>query len=248
MARILLFQHVPYEPLGVLSPLIRQRGHRIRYINFSRDPEATPDVSKYDALIILGGPANVDEIDKAPHLYTEIDSIKKALDHDLPILGICLGCHMLAAACGASVYRADCKEVGWHTLRPTIAGADDPLIRHWQPEEKIFQWHGRTFDIPAAANQLVEGNQVPHQAFSINHHAYGFQFHLEVSEPLIKRWVSLPIYRGDLDQADIAGHQQQILNDTTHFMARSEQLAKDVFGAFLDLLPGVERQISLPTR
>ena len=37
MPRILVFQHVAAEPLGTLDPLIRQRGHRIRFVNFERE-------------------------------------------------------------------------------------------------------------------------------------------------------------------------------------------------------------------
>ncbi|WP_157475154.1 hypothetical protein [Lysobacter sp. Root494] len=35
MSRILVFQHVAAEPLGTLDPLIRGRGHRIRFVNSS---------------------------------------------------------------------------------------------------------------------------------------------------------------------------------------------------------------------
>ena len=48
MAKVMVFQHVPAEPLGTLDPMLRNRGHRIRYVNFHRDPEARPDISRYD--------------------------------------------------------------------------------------------------------------------------------------------------------------------------------------------------------
>ena len=56
MAKVLVFQHVASEPLGTLDPVLRKRGHRIRYVNFHREPNAQPDVARYDALIVLGGP------------------------------------------------------------------------------------------------------------------------------------------------------------------------------------------------
>ena len=68
MAKVLVFQHVPAEPLGTLDPMLRDLGHRIRYINFHRDPDAQPDVSRYDALIILGGPQHPDQGNFYPHL------------------------------------------------------------------------------------------------------------------------------------------------------------------------------------
>ena len=55
----MILQHVPYEPLGTLDPLIRNRRHRIRYVNFGRAPLAEPNLDNYDGLIVLGGPMNV---------------------------------------------------------------------------------------------------------------------------------------------------------------------------------------------
>ena len=89
--KILVFQHVPYEPLGTLDPLLKQSGFRIRYVNFGRNPEVRPALDKYAALIILGGPMNSDQIDTYPNLITEVDILREALDRDMAVLGICLG-------------------------------------------------------------------------------------------------------------------------------------------------------------
>ena len=39
MGKILVFQHVPYEILGTFDPMIRDRGFRVRYVNFGRDAD-----------------------------------------------------------------------------------------------------------------------------------------------------------------------------------------------------------------
>ena len=49
--KILVFQHVPYEPLGTLDPLLKEAGFRIRYVNFGRMPHARPRLERYAALI-----------------------------------------------------------------------------------------------------------------------------------------------------------------------------------------------------
>ena len=72
MAKILVVQHVPYEPLGRLDVLLKAQRHRIRYINYSRASVMPPDITAYQALIVLGGPQNVDQIDTYPHLKLEI--------------------------------------------------------------------------------------------------------------------------------------------------------------------------------
>ena len=103
--KILVFQHVPYEPLGTLDPLLKAAGFRIRYVNSSRNPEFRPTLDKYAALIVLGGPMNSDQIDSYPNLISEIEIIREALEREFSVLGICLGAQLLAIALGGSVTR-----------------------------------------------------------------------------------------------------------------------------------------------
>jgi len=48
LRKVLVLQHVPHEPLGTLDRLLRQHKIRIKFVNFSRDPQATPDIAGYD--------------------------------------------------------------------------------------------------------------------------------------------------------------------------------------------------------
>ena len=105
MPRLLVFQHVAAEPLGTLDPLIRRRGHRIRFVNFERDPAAEPVIDRYRGLVVLGGPMNVEDQHQRPHLRTELRVIEQALRQDKPVLGICLGAQLLAHVLGAPVRR-----------------------------------------------------------------------------------------------------------------------------------------------
>jgi GMP synthase (glutamine-hydrolysing) len=66
MARIMVLKHVAAEPLGLLDPMIRARGHRIRYVNFQRHPDAEPSLDRYQALVVLGGPMNVGDTRRIP--------------------------------------------------------------------------------------------------------------------------------------------------------------------------------------
>ena len=157
MAKVLVFQHVPAEPLGTLDPMLRDLGHRIRYINFHRDPDAQPDVSRYDALIILGGPQNPDQGNVYPHLLQEMRCIEDALKRDVPVLGICLGAQLLAYTLGGGVRAMDEWEIGWYELMPTKQAATDALFCAMKEPQPVFQWHGYTFAclmaLPASHNR-----------------------------------------------------------------------------------------------
>jgi GMP synthase (glutamine-hydrolysing) len=173
MKRLLVFQHVPHEILGTFNPLLKQAGFRIRYINFGRTPDAAPNVEKYDGLIVLGGPMCVSQMDSHPHLQTEINAIHQAMELRMPVLGICLGAQLIATALGAKVHKNPVKEIGWYEVAPTPAGERDPLFKRFNGTEKIFQWHGDTFDIPHGAEHLAASPDCANQAFRYGDRTYG---------------------------------------------------------------------------
>ena len=102
----------------------------------------------YDGLVVLGGPMSVNDDDRLPHLVTEMNLIEAALSRNLPVLGICLGAQLIAKTLGAAVYPNQEKEIGWYDVSPTDHAQSDPLLGAFSATEKIFQWHGETFDIP----------------------------------------------------------------------------------------------------
>jgi len=191
---------------------------------------------------------NVDEIDKYPHLQTEIDCIKQALEMDIPILGICLGAQLIAHALGGDVYKANELEVGWYPIHKSKAGNEDPLIQHFQPDEKVFQWHGRTYDTPENAVNLLSSSICPNQAFRYGTKVYGFQFHLEVTEPVIHRWLHLPAHAEDLQLCVKHESTEEEVAQTHQHLPRSMELGHIVFSEFINLLPRVETKTQLLSR
>jgi len=153
--KILVFQHVPYEPLGTLDPLLKQAGFRIRYVNFGRDPDSRPSLDGYAALIILGGPMNCDQIDAHPNLITEVEIIKEALSRDIAVLGICLGAQLLALALGGAVGRNAAREIGWFDVELTPAGVNDPVLSEFGNVQRVFQWHEDGIQLPSSAAHLA---------------------------------------------------------------------------------------------
>lgn len=243
MARILVFQHVAAEPLGTFDPLIRARGHRIRYINFSREPDAVPRGEKYDALVILGGPMMPDQHRQYPHLAVECRTIEQFIAQDKPVLGICLGSQLIAHTLGARLHPASEWEIGWYPLHITPEGQDDDLLRHYPHQQPVYQWHGYTFEKPASAQHLAQSSACDMQAFRYGEQCWGFQFHLELDQRLIKRWLSLPAYLEELDRANLPHTAEQIVGHTREHIDRSVNTSKTVFDAFLDRLPGGERVV-----
>jgi GMP synthase (glutamine-hydrolysing) len=248
MAKVLVFQHVPAEPLGTLDPMLRNRGHRIRYINFHRHPDAEPDVSRYDALIVLGGPQMPDEGNRYPHLMVEMRCIEQALERGMPLLGICLGAQLLAYTLGGGVRALERGEIGWYELKPTKQAPADPLFCALIEPHPAFQWHGYTFDLPAGAVHLARTESCENQAFRYGLNAYAMQFHLELDERLINRWLNHPDYQHDLQRQGRGDDVESIREQTHRLIPQSISLSEEVFGRVLAHLGNARSRHVLPSR
>lgn len=248
MSRVLVFQHVAAEPLGTLDALLRKRGHRIRFVNFERQPEAQPEVEPYRGLIVLGGPMNVADQVVRPHLRTELRAIDRMLALNRPVLGICLGAQLLAHALGAVVRPHGQPEIGWYTLEPTADAGRDAVFAAMPAQARVFQWHSQTFSLPPGATHLARTASCELQAFRWGAAAYGFQFHLEMDQPLIERWLANPAYRAELQSARIGRGVAEIRAHTTQYVTEMQKNAHAVFGNFLDLVGRPQRRIVLKSR
>ena len=248
MAKVLVFQHVAAEPLGTLDPMLRQRGHRIRYVNFHRDPDASADIARYDALIVLGGPQMPDQGDRYPHLKFEMACIEEALNREIPVLGICLGAQLLAYTLGGGVRPMKQWEIGWYDLEPTHMAAADPLFCALVEPSPVFQWHGYTFDLPADTTQLARSDTCENQAFRYGHNAWGLQCHLELDERLINRWLGLPEYIADLENHGSRGGVEDLRRQTHELIGQSAILGRALFGQFLRPLGVRNTRHILPSR
>jgi len=205
-------------------------------------------VGRYDGLVVLGGPMNVNQTDRYPHLALERDAIRIAADSGLPVLGICLGAQLISVALGGSVSRDSAREIGWVDVSPTADGEQDPLFSHFRRTEKIFQWHGDSFSIPPGAVHLAESKACPTQAFRYGESVYGLQFHLEVDEALIQRWLRIPSHLRELAEAGDETDSRRILDETRKFIHRSEALSRAFFGEFIERFYGWRRRVTLSSR
>ncbi len=248
MKKLLVLQHVPHELLGTLNPLLKRAGFRIRYVNFARHPQAQPSLDGYDGIVVLGGPMSVNDTGRLPHLTTEMRLIEHAMKQTLPVLGICLGAQLIAKTLGAKVYPNQEKEIGWYDVSPTDAAESDPLLAEFHERETIFQWHGDTFDIPKTSSHLAFSNLCANQAFRYGANVYGFQFHLEVDEPMIHRWLRVPENRKEIASLGHPQSAERIHGETPEHMSRLIQLSQRVFGEFINLFGFEKTRCLLPSR
>ncbi|MDQ6712820.1 MAG: type 1 glutamine amidotransferase [Candidatus Dormibacteraeota bacterium] len=176
------------DTLGITAAVLAEAGvPLIRLDAFAADAR-WPDLEEMGGLMVFGGEMNVDEVDRHPYLLTQRELMRRAAGAGLPVLGICLGAQLLARAFGARVYPAPVRELGFRPVRITDAGRADALLSAFQSGDRVFQWHEDTFELPAGAQLLASGDDVPIQAFR-HGTAWGVQFHFELDATGVEAWL-----------------------------------------------------------
>ena len=232
--KVLVLRHVPHEHLGTLALALKSVKLTYQYVNFYENENPNVSIDDSSALIILGGPMNVYETDKYPFLDIEDELIKRAIEKGIPILGVCLGAHLIAKALEAKVIKNKEKEIGWYPLKITEKGNKDNLFKHFNPKETVFQWHGDTFEIPDGAVHLAESPLCMNQAFRYGSNVYGLQFHIEVTPQMILEWLNVP--ENEREVLYLRINPEFIKAQIPKFIGRLNSLAECAFREFCEFI------------
>ena len=114
--------------------------------------------------------------------------------------------------------------------------------------EKVFQWHSDTFEIPEGGVHLAESPTCRNQAFRVGRHVYGFQFHMEVDERMIARWLNVPINKTEIERTRGAISAETIRDETPIHIRRLRDLSESTFGRFIEFFGMNDRNVVLPSR
>ncbi len=189
---VLAIRHVAFEDLGILEPLLNDAGYRVRYIEAATTAWKKLDPLRPALVIVLGGPIGVYEEGAYPFLRYELAFIERRLGADLPLLGICLGCQLIARALGAHIYPVAVKEIGWGPVELTSDGKRSCLKHLCESSSKsvpVLHWHGDTYDLPDGALHLASSPICEQQGFSWGSCTLALQFHVEVAGSSIEQWL-----------------------------------------------------------
>ena len=229
---VLAIQHVEPETTGLIGEVLAEEGAKLTTVRVFEGEPVPADISPHAALVVMGGPMGVYEADRHSHLADEIELIRRAVERDVPVLGICLGSQLLAAALGSTVRPAR-KELGWLPVILTPEGQADPLFAGLPAAFPVLHWHGDAFDPPTGSAALASSALTPCQAFRRGPHV-GLLFHMEVSEPMVRALVEQDLESGYADVAT-AG---RTLDEMPRRLPAMRALARKVFGRVSDAIAG----------
>ncbi len=187
--RALLIQHDHICTPGFVGERLLDRGfdlvvHQVvredRFLSPNVEIEF-PDPTDFDAIIPMGAPWSVyDHEAIGTWVPAELTMLRDAHQHEVPVLGICFGGQMLAAAHGGSVARSAAPEIGW----VNVDSDDESLV----PSGIWFQWHYDRWQLPKHAQEVAH-NGNSSQAFVLGRNL-AVQFHPEMTSEILTSWIA----------------------------------------------------------
>jgi len=215
--RALILQHEEPTPPGLVTEWLVGHGASLETFRIDAD-DGEVDPTRYDLIVSLGSEFAAFD-DTKPFVPREASLLRRAVDAEVPVLGLCFGGQMLARVLGGEVYRSSDSEIGWLSVKST----DPEMV----PEGPWFQWHFDTFALPPGATLMAETDVGP-QAFVMGR-SLGLQFHPEVTTEIMTDWVRE--YRHELDADGV--DPDALLEETRRRAVDSKRMSLRLMDWFL---------------
>jgi GMP synthase-like glutamine amidotransferase len=221
--RALILQHEGPTPPGHVIEWLEGHSAELEILRIDLvEPKADP--GDYDLIVSLGSEFAAYD-DSHAFVTREADLMRRALDEDVPILGLCFGGQMLARVLGGEVYKGTDSEIGWLPVR-----TNDPEL---VPEGPWFQWHFDVITAPPGATVIAE-TDLGTQAF-VSGRNLGLQFHPEVTPEIMDDWVRT--YRHELDAEGI--DPEGLLEETNRQAREHKATSWQLLEGYLDRVAGL---------
>lgn len=231
-AAVLVVINTPREGTGTFGEVMADRGVRRFEVDVSSGV-SVPDPAGFSAMLIMGGPASAN--DESAEMKRELLAVRRALSLGIPTFGVCLGLQVMVKSSGGAVVPSPVREIGWNDpsgapflLLAEPAVSSDPVFSDLPFPLPVFQLHGETVEPAPGSVLLAYGNYCRHQIVRVGEAAWGIQGHLELTRPLLDKWMFAdPDLEAQPPGSLVAGWDAhgQVLRTA----------AEEVFGRFLDL-------------
>jgi GMP synthase-like glutamine amidotransferase len=199
--RVVVIRHHEEDSAGFIGDAFAARGADLSTHLFPKEGPL-PDLAGLAHIVMLGSTSSVyDDGEARAWIDEDLAWLRRADAAGVPVLGICFGAQLLAAASGGTVEPAGSEEIGW----VTIDSADPVLI---PPGPWLEFHHDRCLPPPQA--RVLARNDFGVQAFRLGQHL-AVQFHPEVDGKQFRLWLDC----GGRAQIEAAGYDPgQILAET----------------------------------
>jgi len=194
---VLAIQNDPTDPPLLMGEWLAEDGITVRVIQACFDEPVPATVPEgIHGLLPLGGVMGANDDDVAPWLVDERALLADAVERGIPVLGLCLGGQLLAAANGGRVELGSTTEIGLVQVQRTVDGLLDPVISQAVPSAgsdiPAAEWHqDHITELPDGAVLLLTNEACRVQAFRLGASAYGLQMHAELDAQTFVDWAGM---------------------------------------------------------
>jgi GMP synthase (glutamine-hydrolysing) len=153
------------------------------------EDEPLPEPSALCGAVVTGSSAMVSE--RAAWSERTAAWLARAVEAELPLLGICYGHQLLAHALGGRVERNPLgREIGTVEVSLRDEAACDALFRGLPRRLRVQATHVEAvLELPRGARWLASSERDAHQAFAVGRTAWGVQFHPEFDADVMRSYL-----------------------------------------------------------
>ena len=162
-------------------------------IKSSDDDVSKLQIDKYALIIILGGDQSITKIESYPYLVGVICLIQKCLKIKKPLLGICLGCQLIAYTLGCEI--KSCNKLN--------SGFDVNILNF----KNVFRYH-YDYIVPNDSLNVIEWFDNMPYLYTYCDNVVGIQCHPDMLPELVNLYTDDPLI------LDFAISHEDELNDT----------------------------------
>ncbi len=186
--RIHVVMHESFEAPGAIVEWAENNNCQVDYTKLYLGEKYPENTDGFDFLIVMGGPQSpATTTEECPYFDAgkEIEFIKKAINKNKSLLGVCLGAQLIGEALGAPFAHSPNREIGVYDIRLTEKSDSDPVFSQFPKVFPVGHWHG---DMPGLTSQseiLATSKGCPRQVVKYSPKIYGFQCHFEFTKESI---------------------------------------------------------------
>ena len=231
--KFLVLQHINIEHPGIFLKFMKDDGIQIDTVELDEN-EKIPNLNKYDAMIVMGGPMDTWQEETYPWLKIEKENIHNfVLNKKKPYLGLCLGAQLLSEAIGGEVRKMKTPEIG--VLNVSVNN-DKSIFSGLDKNLKTLQWHSyEVCNLPSSAKILASSPVCDVQAFSVEK-AFGLQFHVEQTNETVPQWACVLEYKSALENTLGQNSLEKFKKDVDKNLSIFNSSAKTIYENFKKII------------